>query len=407
MLLSLAWRNLWRQRTRTVLSLVSIAFTCMLLVFMLSMQLGSYRAMKTNTLNVLDGFAQVQPEGYADDPDMTRFIPDAQALAARLERVDGISAATPRASAFVILANGETSYGAAVIGVDPAREGKVTRLPSMLSAGRYLAPADADAVVLGDVLARNLGVAPGDRVTLLGSAADRTVAADSLRVVGLFHSGIVQIDRQFAQMPLARFRDTFAMPGGANVIALSGPTLARVNRALPEVRAIARAKGLVAADWTVLQPALRDAITLDASTSSAFYASLVVVVVFIILNTLYMSVLERTREFGVLLAVGMRPAPIGRMMWIELILMAALGSAIGILLGSAVTLFLEGYGIPLGRNLGGLMAEFGLPSRLYPHLSPISALAGPLVLIAAVSIGGVVPYLRILRLEPIAAMGAA
>jgi len=405
MLFALAWRNLWRQRTRTILSLVSIAFAGALLVFMLSMQLGTYETMKTNTLRVLDGFVQIQPEGYADDPEVAKYFDGTEALLARIEQVTGVTAATPRGSSFVILAKGDTSFGAALVAVDPAREPKVTTLPSTVRKGRYLRPDDTDAIVLGEVLARNMGVSVGDRVTLLGSAADRSVAADSLKVVGLFSTGLIQLDRQFAQMPLSRFRETFFMPGGANVIAIAGKRLRDVNRALPALREIAAEKGLVVRDWAELQPALKQAITLDASSSSTVYVSLVIMVVFIILNTLYMSVLERTREFGMMLAIGMRPAPLGLMMWIELLLLAGLGSLIAIALGSVVVLWFQTYGIPMG-SIEHLLARFGLPPRIYPQLSLLSATAGPLAISISIAIGGVVPFLRIRRLRPVDAMGA-
>ena len=406
MLLGLAWRNLWRQKSRTILSMISMGFASYLLVFILSLQLGSYETMKTNTLRVFDGFAQLQPPGYADDPDISNYIHNPDAVIAEVRNVNGISAAAPRSSTFVVLANGEISYGAAVFGVEPVAELEVSSLGTSVGQGRYLAAGDADTVVLGAKLARNLGVEIGDRVTLLGSAADRTVAADSLKIVGLFDTGIPQVDRQVAQMPISRFRETFVMGGGANMIVLGGESLTRVNRALPDVREIGKKHGLVTLDWGELQPALKQAITLDATTSSAIYVSLVFVVVFIILNTLYMSVLERTREFGVLLAIGMKPGAIGRMMWIELILLAAVSSAIGIILGAVTVLWFQKHGIPVA-GMDDIMAQFGLPSRIYPQLSVFSALAGPLAIITSVAIGGVIPFLRIRRLEPVSAMGAA
>src|SRR6202030_639333 len=113
----------------------------------------------------------------------------------------------------------------------------------------------------------------------------------------------------------------------------------------------------------------RDAIDLKYATSMLFYASLVVVVAFIILNTLLMSVLERTREFGMLLALGMRPGQIGAMVWIELLGLALLGCLVGLVVGGGVTLWLEARGIvyPIDPLL---LAQFGLPTRLYPALTP-------------------------------------
>ena len=406
MLIGMAWRNLWRQPTRTALSLLTMALAAALLVFMLSFQLGVYDTMKENTLRIFDGFAQIQPPGYADNPDIRKTIEAPEKLAAEAVRIPGVTAAAPRATTYVILANGDLSYGAAIEGVDPAKERKVSTLAATVHQGRYLQPDDGAAIVLGDALARNLKLSLGDKVTLLGSAVDGTVAADSLTLVGIFHTGIAEMDRQIAEMPLKRFQQTFAMGDTANLIALAGPSLAGVNAALPALGRLAGTHHLAVEDWGGLQPALKQAITLDFSTGMLWYVSLGVVVVFIILNTLLMSVLERTREFGMLLAIGMRPQLVGRMLWLELILLAVLGNAIGIAIGGGIALWFEHAGIVFG-GMEGLMAQWGLPGRLYPTLSLTSATAGPAAIILSIAVAGLFPVRRINRLEPVSAMRAA
>ena len=133
---------------RTGLSLLSMAFAATLLVFMLSFQLGVYATMKANVLRVFDGFAQIQPAGYTADPDIHKAIDAPDRLAAAAAAIPGISAAAPRASSYVILANGELSFGAAIQGVDPAREPRVSTLAGTIRQGRYLDAHDTDAIVL-------------------------------------------------------------------------------------------------------------------------------------------------------------------------------------------------------------------------------------------------------------------
>lgn len=406
MIFALAWRNLWRQPVRTALSVFSIAFASALLVFALSFQLGVYDTMKANALRLFDGFAQIQPAGYSDDPDIRKTLADPQALTEAALSVPGVTAAAPRAMSFVILANGERSFGAAIVGVDPAREPTVSTLASTVHEGRYLGPGDTDSIVLGDALARNLELKPGDRVTLLGSALDGSIAADVLTVTGVFHTGLSELDRQISQMPLRRFQETFVMGDTANVIALTGDRLADVNAALPSLTGRVGGNGVVVRDWGELQPALKQAITLDFSTALLWYASMVVVVVFIILNTLLMSVFERTREFGMLLAVGMRSDMIGRMLWLELILFALIGNAVGILIGGGAALWFQINGITFS-GMEGIFAQFGLPSQLFPALSFTSAFAGPGVIVVAIAVMGYYPYRRVRGLKPIAAMAAA
>lgn len=405
MLVALAWRNLWRRPQRTILSLASIVIVSGLLVFLLSFQIGVYATMKEATLRIFDGYAQIQPRGYADDPTLERTLPDPAGLARAALSMEGVTTAAPRVNGFAVLAHGERSYGAAVIGVDPAQEPRISAIARLISQGRYLNPGDTDAAVLGDVLAKNLAVPLGGRVTVLGAGRDGSVSADVLTVVGLYHSGVPELDRSILEMPLARAQATFAMEGEASTIALGGPSLAKVDAALPGLDTVARRRGVAVRDWAQMEPALRDGITLKYATASAFYATLVVVVAFIILNTLLMSVLERTREFGMLLAVGMQPALIGAMVWLELAALALTGSAIGLALGGGLTLWLQHTGVTM-PGLKDVLSQFGMPERLYPALTPLSAFAGPGAILLAIGLGGLVPYLRVARLTAASAMRA-
>jgi putative ABC transport system permease protein len=404
MLAGLAWRNLWRHPRRTVLNVSSIAFAAVVMVFLLSFQLSTYATMKENVLRIMDGFAQIQPPGYLDKPGLKKVIENPTEVLAQAEAVNGIDAAAPRTMSFVILSNGEKSIGAAVVGVDPQREPRVSNLNHTIKQGRYLQAADDADIVLGSALARNLGVGVGDSITLLGEALDGSIAADVLNVVGIFESGTPDIDRQYSQIPLHRFQATFAMKTAVNVIVLSGPTLGGVTHALPAIRTAVAP--LTVQPWTALQPGLDAAIHLDLSTSLLWYASLVIVVVFIILNTLLMSVLERTREFGVLLAIGMRPGKLGVMIWLELTLLALLGLIIGMAIGSAITLAIGHYGMEM-PGAEAIFSQWGLPGKLFPHISLVSVSAGPAVMALSIIVAGIFPYRRVRRLEPVSAMRAA
>jgi ABC-type lipoprotein release transport system permease subunit len=399
MLIALAWRNLWRRPQRTLLTLTSIALVTALLVFMLSFQQGVYGAMKEATLRMFDGYAQLQPRGWADDPTLDRAIDRPAVLVREAEDLPGVGVAAERVNTYAILAHGPRSYGAAVVGVDPGRERRVSSMPSLIREGRFLKPGDSDAAVLGDTLARNLDLKVGDEVTMLGEGRDGSVAADVLHVVGLYHSGIPELDRSIMEIPLSRAQQTFGMEGAVTTIALSGPSLASVDEAVPALRVLGRRTGVAVRDWAALEPAVHETIDLKYAGSMLFYVTLVVVTAFILLNTLLMSVLERTREFAVLLALGMRPGQIGAMVWLELLGLALLGCLIGLVIGGSLVLWLEAVGVvfPVDPKL---LAQYGIPSRLYPTLTLTSATFGPLALIAAVTVGGVAPYLRVMGLLP-------
>lgn len=403
MILRLAWRNLWRQPRRTILSLLSIAFTMAVTVWMLGLQQGVYSHLENNYMHILHGYAQIQPRGYADDPVIERSIDQPEELQQKIAAL-GFTAA-PRASTYAILSTQKLSRGAALLGVVPAAETGLSAIPAGIVEGRYLNNSDRNAVVLGALLARILHVGVGGSITFLATARDGTIAADRLTVVGIFKSGIAELDRQFAEMPLPLFQQDFALGNAVNFIAIGGDSLDSVNRKLPELQQLATQAGLVAKAWYELEPGLHQAIHLDATISTFWYAMLLIVVTFIILNTLLMTVLERTREFGMVLAVGARRSLLGRIVWVELMILVLLSALIGMSAGAAVVLWQSLHGLVLPGS-EAIFRQWGMSGVLHPTLTPFSLFTGPGLITAAVMCAGLFPYLRIRKLEPVPAMRA-
>lgn len=405
MIVAMAWRNLWRQPRRTLLSSLAIAFTSAFLVFMPSLQNGSYDAMIENTLRLYDGYAEIQQPGYLDDPEIRNSIGQPDQILDELRAVPGLSIVTSRAISYALFASEQRSFGVQVVGVQPDSEPGISTLPHRISKGRFLQGGASAEVVLGETLARNLRLDVGDRVTLLGMGRDGSLAADSLTVVGVFTTGIKEMDREVAEMPLGRFQEAFSMPGQVHAIVLGGESLSAFQPFLPSVHRIAQDYQLKALDWKQLQPGLWQGILLDISSASLIYVAMVVVVTFSLLNSLLMSVLERTREFGMLMALGMRPGAIGRMVWVETLMLLSLGLAVGMALGYGLSQYYAGAGISFGQTQE-VFGQFGLPGAMHPAVNAFTLLAGPGVVALCVILAGAFPILRIHRLDPVTAMGA-
>lgn len=403
MILRLAWRNLWRQPRRTILSLLSIAFAMGVMVWLLGLQQGVYGQLENNFMHIVEGYAQLQPPGYADDPVIDRTVSRPETVEKQIEALGLI--AGPRGASYALLSGGTLSRGAALLGVLPSAEERLSAIPAGIVTGRYLQDGDGPSIVLGALLAENLHVKVGDSVTFLSTARDGTIAADTLSLVGTFKTGIAEVDRQFAEMPLARFQADFALGEDVSVIAIGGADLHAVERKLPALRRLAQASGAVVRAWFELEPGLQQAIHLDAAISLFWYVTLLAVVTFIILNTLLMMVLERTREFGMVLALGVRSGLLGRVVWLELVILVALSAGLGMSCGAAVVLWQSVHGFSLAGG-DAVFRQWGLSGEMYPALNPVSLFTGPLVIGASVMLAGLVPYLRIRKLEPVAAMRA-
>ena len=403
-ILRLAWRNLWRHARRTWLTVGAMVFSNTLLVFMISLQFGMYGLMIDNTLKVFTGHLQVQAPGYKDEQKMRQVVPDVIDLAASLRGQLGSDRIAARATAFGLASSEERSYGIGIYGVEPAFESVVSNIPGLVSEGRYLDGTNEMEVVIGSVLARNLRAGVGDELTLLGSGFDGSFAAAVVEIVGIFESGVKDIDRNVAEMPIGTFQDIFYMQGAGHHIVLFADSLRDVAALRSNVETLLPAgTDLVVHDWDELQPGLKQAIQADISSAFFMYGVLVILVAFSVLNTQLMSVLERTHEFGIVMALGLKAGRLGRLVMLETALMGLLGFVLGALTGALVTAWFQynGFSYP---GMDEMAAAFNLPSRVYPPVSLATTIAGPLVVYLFTLLAAVYPALRLHRLHPVEAM---
>ncbi|HKJ50541.1 MAG TPA: FtsX-like permease family protein [Gammaproteobacteria bacterium] len=405
--LVMAWRNLWRRGRRTWLTVGAMVFSNILLVFSISLQFGSYDMMIDNSLQAYTGHLQLQHPRYLDDPRMRYALADVAGTAHLLREKLGLQSISARATGFALASSKERSFGLQIVGVDAAHEPLVSTLPGLVRQGQYLKPEGREEIVIGSVLARNLKVRPGDELTFLGSGYDDSFAAGVVRVAGIFTSGITEIDRGMAQVNLGYFQQVFAMGDRGHNVVIRAPSIEQVNSLAARIGAlgIVDGKEVVLRNWDELQPGLRQAIQADMTSAWFMYMVLIVLVAFSVLNTQLMSVLERTREFGTMLALGLKPARLARLVMQETALMTALGLGLGIAGGFLLTWYLSyaGFSYP---GMKEMSERFYLPDRMYPAISLLSLTLGPSIVALGSLLASIYPATRLYRLSPVAAMRA-
>jgi ABC-type lipoprotein release transport system permease subunit len=403
--LRLAWRNLWRHGRRTWLTVGAMVFCNALLVFMISFQFGSYSMMIDGTLTILTGHIQGQEQRYNDQPRMRYTVPAGVELASMLRRETGVGHIAARGSAFALASSEDRSFGVQIFGVQPAFEPLVSNLPGLVKQGRYLEHTDAAEIVIGSVLARNLKVGLGDEITFLGSGRDDSFAAGIARVTGIIDSGTTELDRSVAQLPLGYFQDIFAMGDHVHSIVVDLDDLDLVDPLKSQIQSLVGEGSLRVLDWNELQPGLRQAILADITSAFVMYAVLIVLVAFSVLNTQLMSVLERTREFGVMMALGLSPGNLGRLVLLETAVMSLLGLALGCLLGILITAYFGHTGITFD-GMEEAMEQYNMSGRIYPQMSALSVLLGPAVVFVGGMLAAIYPALKLHTLQPVTAMRA-
>lgn len=402
----MASRNVWRNPRRSLLTMAAIAFACLLLIFMLSWQFGSYQTMIDTAVKIHTGHLQVQAAGYHQKRAMRQVVSRPRAVGELMGRAPGVVHYTFRSNAFSLVSSHQRTYGVLVIGIDPQREARVSTLANIIRRGRYLKKDDDQGALVGEILARNLGVDLGDSLTILGQGRDGSVAATVVKVVGIYRSGQDQFDRSSLQITLANFDQTYSMMGAVHEVVAVCRSLDQVSGAkgflsvrLPGLKT---KKPLVVLDWAQLMPGLSQGIEMDLVSGLIFYFLLIIVVVFSILNTFLMSILERMREFGVLMAMGVTPARLSKLVLMESGLLTLMGVGAGMLIGCGLTYYLQQVGVPVGSS--ELMRQYGIPGSIHPQLSLLSVCLGPGAVLAATFLAALYPALKVRRVKPVEAI---
>ncbi|MBT8372397.1 MAG: FtsX-like permease family protein [Deltaproteobacteria bacterium] len=406
----MAWRNIWRNSRRTILTICAIAFASLLLVFMLSFQFGSYETMINTSVKIQTGHLQVQAENYQEKKNIRLVVPEPEKIATMLDAISHIQAYTFRGQAFSLVSSNQRTYGVVVTGIDPDREPTVSRLKSLIRQGAFLSKDDTHQALVGRLLAKNLRVQLGDELTLVGQGRDGSIAAAVVEVKGIFGSGIDEFDRASLHIPLKIFQEIYSMQGAVHEVVVIADALRYVDEIKRSVKknlvSLNINKSLTAMDWNELMPGLRQSIEMDLISGLIFYLLLVLVVAFSILNTFLMAIFERTREFGILMAIGTTPGRLTKVLLIESMTMTLAGIVAGIVVGSMITLYFQSHGIDFS-GASELLSQFGITGRMYPKLSLLSAVSGPLAVMIITFFAALYPALKVRRMRPVEAMRAA
>lgn len=406
----MAWRNIWRNPRRSILTVAAVVFATLLLVFMLSWQFGSYETMINASVMIHTGHLQVQHRDYSEKRHIRSVVARPATIGTILEKTPGLRAFTYRTNAFALISSKQRTYGCLLTGIDPLNEARVSTLARIVRQGEYLAAGDTDQALVGKLLARNLRIGPGDELVILGQGMDGSVAATVVKVKGIFSSGQDEFDRSSIQIPLAYFQDVFTMNGAVHEVVALADSLARVDEIKRElamdIRSVEDGKQLTVLDWKELVPGLVQAIQMDLFSGFIFYIVLIVVVAFSILNTFLMAVFERTREFGVMLAVGTTPGRLVKLLLLESAGTTMLGIILGIIAGSLITWYFQIHGITIA-GAEEIMRQYGLPERMYPQLSMLSITIGAGIVLVITLLTALYPAFRVRRLRPVGAMMSA
>lgn len=432
-MIRLAWRNLLRNRARTALTVGGIGFSVLLVSFAMSLQSGSYEIMIDSATGYFTGHGQISHRDFVDQPRLEHTVTNASNLQARLAQIDGLRV-FPRAQAFAVvsLAGGvsedssavdpqsdapqsydpqsesssEKSLGGMVIGVDFSAERNYLDVYENVVAGKV--PTEPGQALIGSAMARNLGAQIDDELIVLGSGKQGAVAAAIFVIAGIVETGQVELDRSLVLAPFAELADALYLEDEAHMLVLMVDDLSELTATASSVADLLP-EALTVQTWQQLMPMIEQSIELDRAGAVLFYSLLLILVAFAVVNTFVMVLFERTREFGLFMALGMRPGQVIAQVQFEALLLSLLGVALGLLFAYPLITYLTGVGIPLDQ-MGGEEAirqmQMGSMERIFPKISWSSVTTAPLVMIVGTQLAALVSTVRVRGIHPVTALRA-
>jgi ABC-type lipoprotein release transport system permease subunit len=402
--ITLAWRNMWRNWRRTAIALVAIVLGLILLLSFDGLIKGSDQAIFGNAVRLYGGNLQVHARGFRAKANRLPLLPlenaDAVIQAARAQ--PNVVAATKRIATAGIVSSHGNSLPVAITAIEPAIEAPLSLQAENITQGRFLSDEDGDAILIGQGLAERLEVGLGDKVILLGRSKNELMRQHTMTIVGIYDLHTPEVEKGAVFIPLIDAQTLYNLRGQATEAAIFLQQVGTEDSLMSTLQA--QLPSYEVDSWQTLRPEIRQ--TLDSKLAFTSFIGLVVLIIagIGILNLMLMAVFERTREMGVLAALGMKGRQIMGLFLLEGVFIGVVGAVIGCGLGALLIGWAGkvGIGLPAASGMGEVMALLG--DRLYPSITPADLLSRGVLVIVIAAIASLYPAWQASRKEPAQAL---
>jgi ABC-type lipoprotein release transport system permease subunit len=400
--LHLAWRNLWRNKRRSFLLITSVVIAVFIAVIYTALQIGQNEYLVHVTVTLSTGHLQVHERGYWNK----RSLDETMVLSGQIEKdiqaLPGVLHTAPRLETFSLASHGTLTKVVSVIAIDPDQEDLMTELRARLIKGRFFR-ADGQGILLTEGLARQLAAAPGDSVVLYGQGYHGATAAAIVPVEGILKFPTPDLNNVLVYLPLTYAQQLYAAPGRLTSLSI---LLDNAN-ALPATAA--RVRQLVDGSkevmtWQELMPAVVQAIDGNNGGTALMLLILYVVIGFGIFGTVMMMTIERTREFGILISIGMKRSRLIAITAIESITLSMIGSVAGVLLSFPLVAWFHLHPVQLTGDYAQAMLTYGFEPIIPVSVDPLVFAIQGMIVFGVGACSALYPFLMIRTLHPVKAV---
>lgn len=398
----IAWRNLWRNKKRTLIACASVFFAVFLAIGMSSVQVGQHDYMIHSAVGFYTGHIQIHGLNYWEKRSLDQSMQLDSSLILRIRSFPRVTHAVPRFETGALISHGVSTKVSPVIGIDPPLEDAMTGLGKRVIRGTSLKDWNNGAI-LAEGLARLLRVDVNDSIVIYGQGYQGVTAAGVVPVAAIVKFPIGDLNNAMLYLPLPSAQDLFSAPGRATAIAV----LLDEDTAVDEVAGLLREnadRNTEIMTWREMMPELVQAIAADNGGTIIMLLILYVVVGFGIFGTVMMMTAERTREFGVTIALGMRRARLMSITFIEAIIISMLGAGAGVIVSIPFIIYFYHHPIRLGGDYAKAMIAYGLEPIIPFSIDPLVFIGQGIVVFALGLFSTMYPLIILRNLEPVRAM---
>jgi ABC-type lipoprotein release transport system permease subunit len=400
-MLALAWRNVWRNFRRSLITTASMGCGLAAIMFGQSMILSEQHQLIEKATGSITGHIQIQARNIKDYKFPDRYLPDADAIEAALKAQPGILAFGRRIHITGLISSPAGSVGVFISGVEPEREKNVTTMSSYVKEGKFLE--GPKSVVIGDKLASRLDVRLGEKVVVMAQADDGSMGAEAFRISGIFHTGSTSFDGQIIYVPLPAMQELLVTNKNVNHFVAKVADLDQVDQIQQELAQRLAGKQVQVLSWKNVDHEIMAIQKFQNGLLDVVLLIIFSIVALGILNTLLMSLFERVREFGVLMAIGAKPGWVLRLVLVESVTLGVVGMAFGLLAGSAMIAYFHRAGLPL--PIGDAMSYFiPFPRVIFLRFAWAKHLFAAFAILVVSILAAIPPALRAMRLRPAEAL---
>lgn len=393
---------MWRNYRRTFITSASIFFSILLAIVMTSMQEGSYDQMIKNTVGMYSGYIQVQGNGYWDDKTLEKSFEADKNLIQKLDSMPGITHYVPRLESFVLASTGEFTKGSMVVGMDPEKEKMLMNPEKNLIAGAYLSRND-NGVLVASGLAENIKATVGDTVVLFGMGYHGINAAGKYPIRGIIKMPSPQLNKQLLFISVEEAQYLFGAYGRLTALSLIIEDTRHAQRVANTMQSVVDTTAYDVMAWQEMNPDLIQTIEADRGGGYIMLIILYIVVGFGVLGTVIMMTLERRREFGILIGIGMHPVRITVMMIGEIFLMSVMGIIAGTAVALPITLWYNRNPVYFSGRMAEMMAEYGMEAILPFSVEPSIYLTQAIIVFFIAMLTVIYPISKILTQPAVSA----